>query len=55
MIFINQIRVEEVPRSSNQINLDNQLHPVVPSRNTNRYSQNMELYKGKGQTLKETM
>jgi len=24
-------KVEEIPRSSNQINLDNQLHPVVPS------------------------
>ena len=24
-------KVQEVPRSSNQINLDNQLHPVVPA------------------------
>ena len=50
-------KVEEVPRSSNQINLDNQLHPVVPSTietptNTDTTS---IISKLNFQTLKETL
>lgn len=52
-------KVEEVPRSSNQINLDTQLHPVVPSTidsNLNNPSKlSLMTSKLNLQTLKETL
>lgn len=52
-------KVEEVPRSSNQINLDSQLHPVVPSTidsNLNNPSKiSLMTSKLNLQTLKETL
>ena len=51
--------MEEVPRSSNQINLDSQLHPVVPSTidsNLNNPSKiSLMTSKLNLQTLKETL
>ena len=52
-------KMEEVPRSSNQINLDTQLHPVVPSTidsNLNNPSKlSLMTSKLNLQTLKETL